>query len=1427
MWAYKFYDPANPIVTQYFARCLLLYYGTILALMYIWDIYRNYGLPKQKHRVSGDQQGYKISKIGFLLKIIVILSSLLSFILLIIHTFDTAGCSRQNLTPYWDIRAPVFIILWTLSFTTCIIYRILESLIESFFLIPCNLEEAEFVNIWSSATFNSGISFSSKKKSVLFEKVIFLILTPFSKFRSLLNNEFNGLYVYTVKVYRSSSDGITNRSIKSHFELFCTRYWYSKELGIYTNLGANDCSETNEKQYDTIGSLGNEIYSVKKVLNLDQFKVKVRSGERFLNGLSSECVDELRQIHGFNNIPVQLPSLLYSLVKEITNPLTVFQLLIVASFAFQGFVLYPIKWVPMMILSIIASIRTHLKSTINIQKLADMNGSEKVTVIRDGQLQKVNSVDLVPGDVINIYEGMDVPCDMMLIYGSAVVNESMLTGESAEIVKLPVTEYENDDISPDDGVFSGKKFFLYSGTHVTGICSNTGLNNTLYYLNKSTSQTSTTRSTDSSSYSHSLDFSDAFISNPELPTGSLAIKVSIVDTLNPDPMCCAALVVRIGVSTLRGRIIRSILHPNKFMFAFYDQIPIIWLVATTIITIIIFKQGQLYNWHWLTFFFSLGCINVVYPLYLTVLYTLSQNISAWRLKRNNINVLVPTRLMMAGKLRIVCFDKTGTLTSEHLEFIGIHPFELVEDSRNSKEKYKDWYTLESSYPSLKSNCCNFSFKISSKMLNISEIKENYLGFLIAMSSCTSLSHGKSNFGIAKDIVNNPEEYYKHLNGNDTDKALFSVTSSYFERNSVSQQVYVNLCQSMGKISEVIKYKDQFMLNLSNNDNEDSNDSVSLCKMPISLEILRVFPFDYNRRLMSVIVHCKSTNNFYLFSKGASEAMQKLYDCEFEELYKENLESLSLKGYYLISMGFKKIEHQFISSYLSSHRNEVENKLIPMGILLFGNTIRHEAQRILNSLVNSDILPIMITGDSAYTSVNVARKLDILRAKDTETAISELDENNLVSWRCIGTGNLIQNNYIYSAESMETFKDLVLTGECFEKLLEEHKNKQMQEISTCIKLDECANSDIEFEEVQTLLCDKKSPLESILNRVSIYARMCPNNKVNIVNFFMNKGIVTGMVGDGGNDCGALRIAHIGLSFSRGDASLVAPFNSSNCDLNSVLSITREGRNNLAIAMSALQFPLVYGILACLMDVLLVHFAFASISDLCSSYTSFFIQTSLLIGILFSSPTEKLVAARPSGSIANIRIFMSFLLPMVSYLLGYLFMMYRLNAQPWFESSKSFNLKQPTQNWFFRVDNVESSCSWIFKSFQIAGIAIGYTIGGQFRKPFYKNVVFMIPLIFNIILFITLVLTGPNALTCRFRINCNAEYAKKAFIRIFGYKIIGPSSIPFTGPNGSNVMPFSWRVELLVICFVTVIITNITFILVTRHNEKFSTSKLKNL
>lgn len=54
----------------------------------------------------------------------------------------------------------------------------------------------------------------------------------------------------------------------------------------------------------------------------------------------------------------------------------------------------------------------------------------------------------------------------------------------------------------------------------------------------------------------------------------------------------------------------------------------------------------------------------------------------------------------------------------------------------------------------------------------------------------------------------------------------------------------------------------------------------------------------------------------------------------------------------------------------------------------------------------------------------------------------------------------------------------------------------------------------------------------------------------------------MCGDGGNDCGALRVAHSGISLSQAEASLVSPFTSSDPSILKVALLLREARCALA-------------------------------------------------------------------------------------------------------------------------------------------------------------------------------------------------------------------------------------------------------------------------
>ena len=49
--------------------------------------------------------------------------------------------------------------------------------------------------------------------------------------------------------------------------------------------------------------------------------------------------------------------------------------------------------------------------------------------------RQVWSDELVPGDVIRVPSNVVFPCDMILLKGSAIVNESILTGESIPVIK--------------------------------------------------------------------------------------------------------------------------------------------------------------------------------------------------------------------------------------------------------------------------------------------------------------------------------------------------------------------------------------------------------------------------------------------------------------------------------------------------------------------------------------------------------------------------------------------------------------------------------------------------------------------------------------------------------------------------------------------------------------------------------------------------------------------------------------------------------------------------------------------------------------------------------------------------------------------------------------------------------------------------------
>lgn len=88
------------------------------------------------------------------------------------------------------------------------------------------------------------------------------------------------------------------------------------------------------------------------------------------------------------------------------------------------------------ILSVISTIRSERMNIIAIKKIADTSTAVKRVAAEQNStvnIKEISSKNLVPGDLVLLSNenenGMICPCDLLLLSGTAFVDESSLTGE--------------------------------------------------------------------------------------------------------------------------------------------------------------------------------------------------------------------------------------------------------------------------------------------------------------------------------------------------------------------------------------------------------------------------------------------------------------------------------------------------------------------------------------------------------------------------------------------------------------------------------------------------------------------------------------------------------------------------------------------------------------------------------------------------------------------------------------------------------------------------------------------------------------------------------------------------------------------------------------------------------------------------------------
>eukprot|EP00756_Hemistasia_phaeocysticola_P066067 Hpha_TRINITY_DN8978_c0_g1::TRINITY_DN8978_c0_g1_i4::g.80776::m.80776/K14951/ATP13A3_4_5; cation-transporting P-type ATPase 13A3/4/5 len=322
-----------------------------------------------------------------------------------------------------------------------------------------------------------------------------------------------------------------------------------------------------------------------------------------------------------------------------------------------------------------------------------------------------------------------------------------------------------------------------------------------------------------------------------------------------------------------------------------------------------------------------------------------------------------------------------------------------------------------------------------------------------------------------------------------------------------------------------------------------------------VEVVRRFEFDHAAQTMSVIVRYRESGRegHMIYAKGSPEKVAALCEVPPEGMI-PTAKAYALDGCYVLALAVRELSEEEAEGAHSIPRAEVEvpNTLRFLGLILFRNELKPDTADAMAHLREGDVRTVMITGDNAQCGFYIARSCGML-PPGSSLWLAELRSScGSVVWHKMG-------GHLHGAgEAAEE------PAKTTEDVLEMVRSKQEGL--------ELGVTGVAYDH----LCESGA-MEQLLLHTRIFARCPPDGKVDIVQRHVRRGIVCGMAGDGGNDCGALRIAHAGIALSDAEASVVAPFTSRTKTITSCADLLREGRCSLCTSFAGYKFLITYGMI----------------------------------------------------------------------------------------------------------------------------------------------------------------------------------------------------------------------------------------------------------
>ena len=1085
-------------------------------------------------------------------------------------------------------------------------------------------------------------------------------------------------------------------------------------------------------------------------LSFSSLKYRIKATQdviqnKFTTGLNNDEISHFKNIFGVCDIDIKIHSIFQIILNELTDPFYLFQLYSIILWYCNEYEAYSTVIVVLTIISLVASV---YETRVNLVQIHEMSKySCDVNIYRKDETgnltpKTMSSVELVPGDLFEIPEdGLAMPCDAILVNGTVIVNESMLTGESTPILKNHMPSVEGIEFDTENP--NCDKFFLFAGTKV--------------------------------------------VQKRALPNYKvLGIAYST------------------GFKTIKGNLIRGILYPKELNEKFKKDstkyilfMSILCVVGFCISLKFLIDNGGLSAKDIVMKFLDL--ITTTVPPSLPACISVGITYALARLKKQKIICIARERVNVAGTVNLICFDKTGTLTEDHLDISGYVPVKIKQGEFNFCDFSNDSNDYNISvFDHYKNKALNKNYHDKNK-----DIKQLYVECLACCHGITIVKGKligdpidvKMFEGIGWELKENQvsaENEGENIENNQDNNNYDPLITSYVrpkEEQELKQKLSnlkeneneEDILKSHYEIGIVRRFdfspKLQRMTTIIKNVNEQyfkvfckgSPEKIKeLCKQntipPNFNELLNSYTSKGYRVLAMATKAIKmnftqsqqvsrefaESNMIFLGLLIVQNKLKKATTKTIEDLDRADIRMVMATGDNILTAisvckECKLVKDKDIIYSCNIDKNENgKDNLVWAKVENFkdeenDNGVSMTENRGLkddthsNYKENKDNILILNKKDSIHKDDIEGKDERDQKGEDADSGdtsafsddypAEEFNETNMSNIKVNLTsntssviaedGNKKEDNYgIVDQANGNVSRDTVSLGVSDENIDLESNDHYVIALTgtTFEKLYKLNQKYLESKNPK--LINHHKTFRQILKNGIVFARMAPEHKALLVESFRKEKCTVLMCGDGANDCSALRSADVGVSLSPEEASIAAHFTSQVPDISCLLNLLREGKGSLSTSIQTFKYMMLYSLIQFLAVTFLMCFL-SYLSDFQFLASDLFIIFPLAFFISLTGPYEILTHHYPISSLLTFPIIISIILQTLlcaAFQLGGRYVL--ATTHEWYENTCESEDDDV-------IPCEDNSVFFLISHFQYLTAAITFSVAKPFRKPIYTN------------------------------------------------------------------------------------------------------------